>query len=393
MNMRNHALRICLLTASLPALLAQGYSTGFETLTASSTGTPITGQDGYYVPVAGSLDGLVTTYAGNPWGVPANPNGGNNFWAGVSQATLIYARSQRNVTVSTNSRVYVQFDVLCNYVGAATPSNNIGSFSFQPSTTNAYVNIVAAWPAGVTFPPTTWDATFVPGPTSTAAPIAIPDPAFQNLPVGVWHTLGATVDFATGEQIDFRITNGATNVTTVYVPPTSMPVPGQGLPLPTDFRFFAGGSDNLFAIDNFTVTYGATYSTFGAGCSGTLGVPALGAMAGSAPVLGTTFVAQLDNLPLDVGFMMTGFSNTSAVNGTLPLPFSLASSGFPGCDILVDPLVIQLLLGASNSATWNFTIPVANVFAGIELYQQGISHDPAGPGLAFSNGAHCVIGH
>ena len=36
----------------------------------------------------------------------------------------------------------------------------------------------------------------------------------------VWHTLGATVDFATGEQIDFRITNGATNVTTIYVPPT-----------------------------------------------------------------------------------------------------------------------------------------------------------------------------
>lgn len=241
--MRNHALRICLLSTVVPALLAQGYSTDFETLTASSAGTPITGQDGYYVPVAGSLDGLVATYAGNPWGVPANPNGGNNFWAGVSQATNIFARSQRNVTVSTNSRVYVQFDVMCNYLGTATPTNNIGSFSFQPSATNAYVNLVAAWPTGVTFPPATWDANFVPGPTSTAVPIAVPDPAFQNLPVGVWHTWGVTVDFATGAQIDFRITNGATNVTTIYVPPTTMPIPGQGLPLPTDFRFFAGGSE------------------------------------------------------------------------------------------------------------------------------------------------------
>lgn len=390
--MRNHALRICLLSTVVPALLAQGYSTDFETLTASSAGTPITGQDGYYVPVAGSLDGLVATYAGNPWGVPANPNGGNNFWAGVSQATNIFARSQRNVTVSTNSRVYVQFDVMCNYLGTATPTNNIGSFSFQPSATNAYVNLVAAWPTGVTFPPATWDANFVPGPTSTAVPIAVPDPAFQNLPVGVWHTWGVTVDFATGAQIDFRITNGATNVTTIYVPPTTMPIPGQGLPLPTDFRFFAGGSENLFAIDNFTVTYGATYSPFGTGCAGSLGVPTLSAAAGSAPTLGTTFQAQLGNLPQSLGLIATGFSNTLAVNGTLALPFPLAGTGYPGCDLLVDPLVTQFLIGSGNSAVWNFTIPNTNAYAGINLYQQGISLDPAAPGLAFTNGAHCVIG-
>jgi hypothetical protein len=130
--MRNHALRICLLSTVVPALLAQGYSTDFETLTASSAGTPITGQDGYYVPVAGSLDGLVATYAGNPWGVPANPNGGNNFWAGVSQATNIFARSQRNVTVSTNSRVYVQFDVMCNYLGTATPPTTSAASRSSP---------------------------------------------------------------------------------------------------------------------------------------------------------------------------------------------------------------------------------------------------------------------
>src|SRR5690606_17628713 len=118
-----HARAILIGTAAcLSPLLAQGYSTDFEALNASASGTIITGQDQFFVPVAGSIDGLVVTYAGNTLGVPVNPNGGNNFYAGISQLTLLYARAERPVTLPANGIVHVAFDMLCNYTGVGTPS-------------------------------------------------------------------------------------------------------------------------------------------------------------------------------------------------------------------------------------------------------------------------------
>src|SRR5262249_39798228 len=65
--------------------LAAQYSTGFETIVASPGGTAMAGQDAFFVPpVAGSVDGAAYTYAGNTLAIPVNPNGGANFWAGVS---------------------------------------------------------------------------------------------------------------------------------------------------------------------------------------------------------------------------------------------------------------------------------------------------------------------
>lgn len=389
--MPRSALHICLLSSLTISAAAQGYATDFETFTASAAGTAVTGQDGFYIPVAGSLDCKIYTYAGNVLNVPANPNGGNNFYAGVSQLTNVFARGQRPVTLPANGRVYIQFDILCNYTGTGTPANNIGSFSLQPSTTSVFTNLVARWPTGTTFPPATFDLDIVPGPTATAVPVAIGSPAFQGLAVGVWHTIGQTIDLSTGAHIDFRITNGVTNVTTTFVPPVPIVLPGQGLPTPTDFRFFAGGSENLFAVDNVTITQGASYRTFGAGCAGSLGVPSLAAAPGSSPTIGTTMQVALGNLPLSLAVMATGFSNTVAA-GSLPLPFSLASSGFPGCDLLVDPLVTQFLIGSGNAATWNFTIPLDNSFVGMSLFNQGVSLDTTAAGAAFSNGGSMVIG-
>lgn len=389
--MPRFALPVCLFLSLSSLAAAQGYSSDFEALTGSATGTILTGQDGYYVPVAGSLDWNVFTYAGNSLGVPVNPNGGNQFAVGVSQTSLIYGRAQRAVTVPTTTQMYIQFDVLCNYVGTATPANNIGSFSLQPSATNQYVNLVARWPTGVTFPPATWNADVVVGPTAAGTVTVLTDPAFQNLAVGVWHSWGCTIDLTTGNHVEFRITNGVTNVTTTFVPPTPLALPNQFLATPTDFRLFAGGSDNLFAVDNLTITYGASYNTFGAGCAGSLGVPTLAAAPGSLPRLGQTLQVDLGNLPLGLGVMATGFSNTLAF-GSVPLPYSLASSGFPGCNLLVDPLAVQFLIGVGNTASWSFTVPNNTAFAGIELFNQGVSLDNTPAGASFSNGGRCVLG-
>lgn len=374
--------------AALATPLAAQYSDDFEAYSASAAGTFITGQNGYYIPVAGSLDGFVATYAGNAWGVPVNPNGGNNFYVGISQATNVFARAQKTINVPQNGLVYVQYDVCCNYVGLGTPNNNIGSFSFQPSGTSVHVNTLARWPATATVPPT-WDADVVVGTTQTN----VGDPAFLGLDVNVWHTWGVTADLAAGVYVEFRITNGTTGVTTVFVPPTPMALPNAGLAHPTDFRFFTGGSDNLFATDNLIVDCGGTYEQYGAGCAGSLGVPTLAAAAGSRPRIGTTFTAELSNLPIDSGLLATGFSDATAFGGAFVLPLDLGGFGFPGCFLLADPLVSQFLVGAGGVAMWPLTIPNDVSFVGVEMWQQGVSLDTVAPGAAFSNGGRLKIGY
>lgn len=294
-------------------------------------------------------------------------------------------------------RIHVAYDILCNYVGpAVVPANNIGSFSFQPSTGSIYVNPISRWPATVAYPPTTWDADVVTGtatpPTTATVSLA---PAFQGLAVGVWHRFGVTFDLVAGTHIDFYITNGVTGITTTYTPPTPLllPLSSLGAPLPTDFRFFTGGTGtgNLMAIDNLTITYGANYTTFGAGCPGALGVPTLASAPGSLPQIGTTLNVVLGNLPLHVGVMCTGLSDTLAL-GSILLPFSLAGNGYPGCNLLVDPVVTQFLIGSANQATWLFTVPLTTAYNGLTIFNQGLSLDTGPAGLTFSNGGRCVIG-
>lgn len=289
--------------------------------------------------------------------------------------------------------VSFQLDVLCKCLAPTLQTNNIGSISFQDSALAVSSNLLARWPTPLTFPPTTWNAdTVVHSATSTAGTQGpVGDPAFLALAVDVWHRWGVTVDLNTKTYIDFRITNGVTNVTTIFTPPVPMGLPNQNATaLPTDFRFFTGGADNVIAIDNFTIT-GACYTGYGAGCPGSMGVPSLASAPGSLPRIGTTFAANLGNLPLSLGVMMTGFSNTLA-QGSLPLPLNLMNYGFPGCNLLADPLVTEFLIGASNTATWNFGIPGGPAFVGMTLYNQGLSLDTGSPGAAFSNGARLIIG-
>ena len=91
--MRGKASRISVF-ASVVAILAVGQSASAQFFSdfeaplyvGSAGGTSITGQDGFYIPVADSLDGLVYTYAGNVLGIVQNPNGGSQF-AGVTGVT------------------------------------------------------------------------------------------------------------------------------------------------------------------------------------------------------------------------------------------------------------------------------------------------------------------
>jgi hypothetical protein len=388
------ALAVLLLASTLTAQI--GYISGFETLTATPGGTPAAGQDGYYIPpVASTFDGAFYTYAGNTIGVPVNPNGGSVFYAGIGVSGL--CRSQRNVTPPTNSLMVIQFDFLCNYTGTGTPVNNIGGFSLQPSAAippqfpNAavYSNLIFTWPATPTTP-LTWGVSYSAGPTLAGVVTAIPDPAFQNLAVNTWYTIGCTLDLRTQVYVNFFIVNGATRTT--YTPSPAVAMANQGsTQMPTDFRLFTGNIGNLDAFDNVKITFGATNDVFGTGCAGAMGIPTLAAGAGSSPTLGTTFTAAYGNLPNSVVVNMVGFSNTLAL-GVFALPYDLTPNGFPGCSLLVDPLVTQLIIGSANAANWTLAIPSNTSYLGAELFNQGASLQTPSPGLAFSNGLRSVVG-
>jgi len=136
----------------------------------------------------------------------------------------------------------------------------------------------------------------------------------------------------------------------------------------------------------------ATYTAFGAGCSGTLGVPGLAAAAGSRPALGSTFTAEVTNVTNHAALLATGFSITSA--GGLPLPLDLGSFGMNGCFLRVDPIAVSFLAGAANVATWTWPVPSAPSFFGLTFYQQAFVLDGAAnsAGLTASNGAAAVLG-
>jgi len=66
------------------------YNTGFETVTASTGGTALNGQDSFYTPVAASASVTFNahTYAGNSLKVATNPQGGKQFVAGTGPGTV-----------------------------------------------------------------------------------------------------------------------------------------------------------------------------------------------------------------------------------------------------------------------------------------------------------------
>ena len=89
-----------------------------------------------------------------------------------------------------------------------------------------------------------------------------------------------------------------------------------------------------------------------------------------------------------------GFSDTYALNGTLPLPLDLSGFGLTGCTLFIDPAANAFLIGAGGIATWNLVIPANNAFLGITFFNQGFSLDPAAnaAGLTTSNAARGVVG-
>lgn len=154
------------------------------------------------------------------------------------------------------------------------------------------------------------------------------------------------------------------------------------------------GGDVLLANAMRFVSDGARFGPYGAGCAGTLGVPTLAAQAGSRPVLGTTFSAEVDNLANGLAVVVVGESRDAW--GALALPLDLGVVNAAGCDLLAEPAVsVPVASGAPTAAaTWSIPVPGNAALIGYELFVQAFSLDLGANafGFAGSNGGLLKVG-
>jgi hypothetical protein len=232
----------------------------FESYDGSAGGTLLTnglgggGQDGWYVPVAGSVDGKVYTYAGNTPGFASNPNGGKQFLGERSEATGP-SRAQHDNDFSTMSGWSISYDFCALFDGTPPAAANLGSFSLQDSTQARFFialdnfmdpnNPAAGWKAEYNV----YDA------AGTALNNQSPGADWTNLVYNHWYTQTTVVDFDSNKILSVSLSDITTGDTFTanpdwYLTGGANPV----LPLPTGVRCFAGGNaGNNMGWDNINV--------------------------------------------------------------------------------------------------------------------------------------------
>ncbi len=135
------------------------------------------------------------------------------------------------------------------------------------------------------------------------------------------------------------------------------------------------------------------YGTFGTGCGGTAGVPALAAAPGSLPRLANTFQAQITGLPQrQPAIVHVAFSRTSL--GGVALPLALGGIGMPGCRLYTSGDLAQPLNVVGGTASWSLPLGNYPQLVGFTFYNQVFALDAGANalGVVGSNAAAGVIG-
>jgi len=260
---------VALICFTLAAAAQASFVTGFEAsqgYTGSASGTVISGQQGWYLPsVAGSVDGQVFTYTGNPYGIPQNPFGGEQFFGGLSQGGTAYARSQRDYNWAAETDVRISYDFCAKFTGVLPATDNVGSWSMQPSApsipgTQIYMQSLYTWAdaAGGT----AINAGYLTN-ENPAAPPVFPGTAWQNLPVNHWFRQSVLVSMVTFKIEECTIQDLTTGGPVSVVQPIGwhfIDYTVAGGTLPTAFRCFTGGTTagNFMAWDNLSIPEPAT---------------------------------------------------------------------------------------------------------------------------------------
>ena len=179
-----------------------------------------------------------------------------------------------------------------------------------------------------------------------------------------------------------------------------LPLPRDGAGMAYDSLrgrtvLFGGESYGSKRDDTWEYYFPSGYTTFGAGCLGSMGLATLGTELTVPALLGSSLAVAIMNVPTNtLVAMITGFSRDEW-NGA-PLPVSLAALGMPGCELYVSTDVLEPLVAAGNVANYTIQLPAAPLFLGFVFHQQALVFDAASgnPFAAImSNAGTVVIGN
>jgi len=170
-------------------------------------------------------------------------------------------------------------------------------------------------------------------------------------------------------------------------------------PAANQLRLFGGGcgaefSDELWV---FQLPVFARSESFGVGCAGSNGVPALSLVGGALPVLGATLDFAYDNGPTVPGLvpiMSIGFEDQTFQG--LPLPLPLAVLGLPGCTLYHSAEFSESFVATATAGqfSWSLSLPNNAGFLGQEMFFQGLHLEfaPSANWAALSNAVGIRIG-
>ena len=110
------------------------------------------------------------------------------------------------------------------------------------------------------------------------------------------------------------------------------------------------------------------------------------------PKVGTTFERSAVGLPTP----SLVFGLTSILPAGGPVPLFIYGPSPAGCDLLVNPVVVELISIGGGSAQWGLTVPGGFGLVGLPLQQQVLAIEIDGQGqlvqLAATNALSATIG-
>ncbi len=282
--MKKSALVLCLAAGACASLVGQAsaqYSTNFE----SQTLGILTGQDGWFVPVAGSADWQVRGF-NDPahFNVASSPDCTGNNKVAVSTgfgSAAGFARAQHPMNWVDSNVWTICVDIYVDYQGdPLTHASNVCSFSIQPGGTQG-ANMLCYWnvDGDITSEVSlSWNLFDSAGGASLG--FYNPDDVAGTWPLGPfstikqrhWYRCTYSVDYTANRILKMGIKNLATGEGHVFDTTGTLGgttanaewnVQGgagnvEALPRPSKFRMFVGGqgNGNVVAMDNVSFTPG-----------------------------------------------------------------------------------------------------------------------------------------